>query len=370
MNKSLRVAFLLPSFSSGGTERAHLLVARGMIELGYVVDIVVCQPEGPFSSDVPEGAQIVDLGNNARSPLRGLMDYLQDRKPTAIVSALNEANLLALRAVRRIGGSFVLIMTVHNHFEAKWRHQHAITAPLRRYLFRWMYRNSNYVVTVSDAIRNSVLALGVSTEKVISIANAIDLGRLRREAGEAVEHPWISEKNEVPVVVAVGRLSAQKDLPTLIQSIRRCRDVRRLRLILVGDGPERERLVRFCQDWGATPYVDFVGHQKNPYKWMKASSLLVMSSRWEGYPLVLLEALSLGCEVVSTDCPSGPKEILERFQCGRLVPVGNVERLADAILEALGGRGMPPSDEELARYSPENVARRYAELFDRTISSR
>lgn len=157
---------------------------------------------------------------------------------------------------------------------------------------------------------------------------------LFKKANEPISHPFFVDGN-FPVVLAVGRLCVQKDFPTLLLAFALVRKELRCRLLILGDGEKRQELLDLAQKLGITEDLDMPGFVKNPYKYIKRASVFVLSSRWEGLPTVLAEAMACGCPVVSTDCPSGPAEILEGGKYGLLVPPGDPGKLAEAILKIL-----------------------------------
>src|SRR5262249_31436661 len=147
-------------------------------------------------------------------------------------------------------------------------------------------------------------------------------------------HPWLGA-GEPPVLLGVGHLRMQKDFPTLIRAFALARKNRRMRLVLLGEGSQRPRLHRMISSLGVGDDVYLAGYTDNPFSWMARASLFVLSSAWEGLPAVLIEAMACGCPVVSTDCPSGPWEILEGGKYGRLVPCRDPQNLAEAIIATL-----------------------------------
>ena len=203
----------------------------------------------------------------------------------------------------------------------------------------------------------------MARERVHTIYNPVVTGDLDRKAREPVEHPWIGGDGP-PVILAAGRLSAQKDFSTLLVAFARLLTRRPARLVVLGKGKRKPRLVSLARRLGVAEHVDFPGFADNPYAFMARASLFVLSSWYEGLPTVLIEAMACGCPVVSTDCLYGPREILEDGKHGPLVPVGDAEALAAAMARTLDA---PPRPEALReRASFFNAARaidRYEELL-------
>ncbi|MFP4696093.1 glycosyltransferase, partial [Thiohalospira sp.] len=177
-----------------------------------------------------------------------------------------------------------------------------------------------------------------------------------------VQHPWLIEST--PVVMGVGRLARQKGFDVLLPAFASLRRQLAVKLILVGEGAERAALQQQAEDLGIAEDVDLVGSVPDVFPWLRRASLYVLSSRYEGLPNVLIEALAAGAPVVSTDCPSGPREILEEGRLGPLVPVDDAEPLAAAMERTL--QRPPPAGEteaSLERFRSDRVAAQYLEFM-------
>jgi glycosyltransferase involved in cell wall biosynthesis len=195
--------------------------------------------------------------------------------------------------------------------------------------------------------------------------NPVTTDDLPRLAAEPLDHPWVAP-GAPPIVLGAGKLKPQKAFDVLLRAFSHMRARRPARLVILGEGPERSRLEALARKLGVAGDVALPGFAANPFAWMSRCGVFALSSAWEGLPGVLIQALACGCPVVSTDCPSGPSEILEPGGLGRLVAVGDTEALAAAIEEALTE---PPSTAEARRdrareFSVERIAPRYlAALF-------
>jgi glycosyltransferase involved in cell wall biosynthesis len=187
------------------------------------------------------------------------------------------------------------------------------------------------VIAISDGVAEDVAATAhLPRGKIQTIYNPVVAPDLMTRARAAVQHPWLAP-GAWPVVLGVGRLKPAKDFATLIRAFARVRRERGAHLVILGEGEERPALEALARELGVDADVDLPGFVENPQAWMSRASLLALSSRWEGLANVLIEALACGCPVVSTDCPGGPGEVLDRGAFGRLVPVGDHAALADAI---------------------------------------
>jgi glycosyltransferase involved in cell wall biosynthesis len=200
------------------------------------------------------------------------------------------------------------------------------------------------VVGVAGGVADTLARCTLLSRKAIAVAyNPVVTDDIFTKAAAPVSHPFLGAG--IPVVLGIGKLSPQKDFTTFLEAIALANGKQNLRAIILGEGIERQMLEARRTALGLDGIVDLPGFATNPYGYIAATNLFVLSSRWEGLPTVVIEALALGANIVSTDCPSGPREILGDDRFGRLVPVGDAAALADAILAALAA----PKDADAAR---------------------
>lgn len=333
---SRTVSLFVPSLGGGGAERVMANLANGLADRGRQVDIVLLQEMGSYLGDLRPEVRRVDLrSKTVRGGILPLARYLRSEAPAILLSALDYANVGALLARRLARIDTRVVPTVHiTHSEAA-AHERTMQYAVVRATMKWTYPWADAIVAVSqgaaeDMIRNT----GVPRALVRVIYNPVVTPRLVLLAREPLDHPWFAA-GEPPVVIGIGRLTAQKDFPTLLGAVSRLREQKNVRLVILGEGEERSHLEEMIGQLGLTQDVALVGFVENPFAYLARASLFVLSSAWEALPTVLIEALALGVAVVSTDCPNGPMEILGGGRYGRLVPVGNVDAMADAIQSAL-----------------------------------
>jgi glycosyltransferase involved in cell wall biosynthesis len=339
-------------------------LARGLLDEGCDVDIVVGDASGPARDRVPAAARVVDLrvAGVARA-LPGLVRYLRATRPAGLVAAKDHANLIALAAAGASRTHVPVVVSVHApHSEAwaapeRWRGR-AVPA-----LARLLYRGARAVVVVSEGIAEEVRAsIPAIAGRIVVVPNPVVDDGLDAEAAQRPDHLWFTARDR-PVLVCVGRLEPQKDVATLLDAFAQLRARCELRLVVVGDGSLRGELETRTSSLGIADDVDFVGAQASAAPYLAAADVVVLSSRFEGMPTVLIEALALGRRVVATDCPTGPRELLRGGEYGVLTPVGNSTALAKAIAGALTSDLPRVPDELLAPYRPRAAARRYLELL-------
>jgi len=363
--KAPRIAVFASFSGKGGVERMLVNLCEGLLAAGCAVDLVLVKSKSEHLQGLSPGVNVVKLkSSHTFGSVFGLAAYLRRVRPDAMLAAKDRAGRTAI-AARRLSGVptrivFRLGTTLSAALEGK--------SPLRKWLWylpmRLIYPAADGIVAVSGGVADDLSQItGLPPERFQVIPNPVITPRLAEMAREEVDHPWLS-KGELPVVLGVGRLTRQKDFPTLVRAFARVREKTPCRLILLGEGRDRQALEALAADLGVKEDVDLPGFAPNPYAWLSRASLFVLSSAWEGSPNALTEALALGTPVVSTDCPSGPREILAGGRVAPLVPVGDVEQMARAMEKVLAE---PPGREALVgaaeAYTVENSSRRYLELL-------
>ncbi len=365
-----RLTIFLPALYGGGAEHTMLNLAQGIAGRGHIVDLVLAQAEGPYLAQIPETVRLVDLGkgsivnrNRTLTRLPSLIRYLRDERPDAMLSALSRANLVAICASRIAGKPRRVVVNQQNTVSKDAPNFPDRLGRLAPRLARYIYRWADYVVGVSQGVVDDLVqSVGVPQHLVKVIFNPGITPELRKKAQEQLDHPWF-QPGESPVIIAVGRLSPQKDFPTLLKAFAQLHQTRQVRLLILGEGPERKTLEALAAQLGVEQDVALPGFVENPYPYMVNASVFVLSSLWEGLPTVLVEAMFCGPPIVATDCPSGPREILRNGEFGRLVPVGEPKALAEAIGAALDGKISRPPIESWQPYELETVVDQYVDIL-------
>jgi glycosyltransferase involved in cell wall biosynthesis len=230
-------------------------------------------------------------------------------------------------------------------------------------LVRYFYPWADCVVAVSKGVANDLVRFGkIPSERIRVIYNPIVTPEIQEKAKAVLEHPWL-EEGQPPVILSVGRLTAQKDFSTLIHAFAAVRQTHAARLLILGEGEERSSLEFLIRQLGLEQDVSLPGFVPNPYPYMVRAAAFVLSSKYEGLPGVLIEALYCGAPLISTDCPSGPREILANGKYGQLVQVGDVTTLAHAIQMALHGKIARPTQESWRHFEFEFVVNQYIHVL-------
>ena len=348
------IAFFLPTVRGGGAQRVIVNLVQGITERGIRVDLVLAAATGVFLDQLPAAVRLVDLrSNRLHRSLVPLASYLLREQPRFLVSSMSHANLIALWAARLARRNTPVVVTVHNTMSQSTGTGGRFSGALESRLLRAFYPWAARVVAVSRGAADDLARTsGLPRERVRVVYNPVITPAVMAAASQRANHPWLAP-GQPPLILGVGRLTAQKDFPTLIRAFAEVRKQLPARLIILGEGEDRPRLEALADELGVRPDVDLPGFRDDAMAFMAHSSLFVLSSAWEGLPTVLIEALAAGTRVVSTDCPSGPREILQDGRLGRLVRVGDPVTLADgahlcrdarAVHPRRGGRQLPPSD--------------------------
>lgn len=363
-NQHCDVAVLFAA-TGGGVQKMHVLMSNEIVRRGYRVDCWMPEAKGPYLTQLLPEIRLKVL--NSRHPIavfRGILRYLKRERPRAVLAAQEHIGSVSVIARWLSGMRFPLLVSSHIDFTGMRRDSRLLMRCLP-FLVWLAFPSADHIVTVSRGNERDLKAfLRRRSERISTIYNAVVHDDLHEKAARSPGHPWLDELGDVPVLLSVGNLVPQKDVPTLLRAFARLRQQRPARLIVAGTGYEADQYQNLARQLEITEDVDFIGFVDNPYAYMARSSLFVCSSAWEGFGNVIVEALACGCPVVSTDCPSGPSEILADGTFGRLVPVGDDAALAEAIAATLAA---PPDRNWLrqrgAHFTVERAIDQYLDML-------
>lgn len=367
------LALLMPNFEAGGAERVMLRLAQGLAEAGHTVHLIVLSDHGPYRSMLPTQhprLQVHSLqARRAWRAIPAMVRYLRREQPVAVLSALFHCNFLAVvsRAVARLlqgrRPSTRVVVTEHNTLDFV----RSLVSPLRWWVYerawRWTYPRADAVVCVSEGIAQGLgKALPQLQSKFHVISNPVVTNEMLRQSHAALDHPWV-RPGQPPLVLAAGRLIPAKGFDVLLTAFKLVQDKLPARLVILGEGPERQNLQARIEAMRMTDTAKLHGFAHNPYAWMRRCAVFVLSSRHEGLPGALIEAMACGSQVVATNCPHGPEEILENGLWGRLVPADDAPALADAIVATLQSTENLDATVRARAYNLETAVRRYSKIL-------
>ncbi len=371
----MKITLLCSNLHFGGIQRVVLNLADELSKRdGLSVDLALLHGKGEFLSMHSPAVNVVDLDCTSQplallSPFSRLAGYLRKAAPDVLLSFGNSTNCLAAwaRLLRRF--PFRLIVSERSAFGARMARDPKFHQWRRIVRTRFLYRWSDLCVCVSQGVADELVRLSVIPRKKAKVIyNPVDLPRLETLMREPVNHPWLrTGVKRPPVILGVGRLMRLKGFDTLIRGFVRLRRDLHVdsRLMILGEGSDRQRLETLARDLGVENEVCLPGYSPNPYACMRRSSLVALTSHYEGFANVLTEALGCGINVVSSDCPYGPREILGDGRWGRLVPTGDPETLAIAMRDTLDAP-LPAEDlkKRAAAFSVERFVDAWCDAID------
>lgn len=348
---SARKLAILMSFSgAGGVEKMMTnLIQEFAVRPGLEIELILIRCSGPYLDLIPAGVKVHKLKTgHSFTAIPELAKHFRHSRPDALLVAKDRAGRAAVRARAWAGMDFPITLRLGTNLSASLEHRSSISRWLRLAALPGVYRSIEHVVGNSQGVADDIKKLAALSDRQVSvIRNPVVTSRMLGLARQPTPHSWLEDS--VPVVIGMGRMTVQKDFSTLIKAFALARQKEIMRLIILGDGAERESLQNLVNELGLAENVLMPGHQDNPYAWLSRADLFVLSSRWEGSPNALTEAFALGVPCVSTDCPSGPAEILAGGRYGKLVEVGNLDQLAEAIIDSLHGEGAVEDREPILR---------------------
>jgi len=405
-----RIAFCLPAFDGGGMEQVTLLLIEGLVARGYQVDLILERKVGAYISRLPASVRVIELERASKFhayaqlisacpgdgvgelgkmlwpgrdylPLRrlpALVGYLRKTEPAILVAAHGRTPLLAIWA-REIAAVDTRIIVVEHSTPSRWLEVFRDRPAMHR---RWQYRHAlasrlypkaDAVAGVSEGVCDDLAAtLGLNRSLITTLYNPVVSDQLLALAAEDAPHAWFGD-DQPPVILAAGRLVREKNFAALISAFAKLREGRQkpVRLMIIGEGEERDALQAQIEGLALEDEVSLPGWIDNPYAYMRSSAVFVMCSLFEGLGIVLIEAMACGCPVVATDCPSGPREILDGGRYGPLVPMHDTQALARAIAATLDARpdaALPTARAEM--FSVDNALAAYQALIARVLGGK
>lgn len=352
-----KLCIYIPYYDNGGVERMLVNLANGIVALGVDVDFVVCDTSRPYLSKLSPHIHLLPL---AAPHLAETIRYLTTARPNAMLCAKESSLELALKAQKRGALDIPIYCRAVTNSSRQLQDKNVIVRWIRKLALKRYYRQVNGIIAVSRGVADDIREIsGISVEKIKIANNPVITPELATMSNEDISHPWLAA-GQPPVIIGIGRLSRAKNFPLLLEAFALVRKKMDCRLLILGEGRQRALLNQRASQLGLADDFMLPGFVENPYPYLKNAALFVLSSHWEGSPNVLTEALALGTPVVSTDCPSGPREILQEGRYGTLVPVNNAAALAQAMEETLRNPLSPQTLRSAAEsYNAENSARQY-----------
>jgi glycosyltransferase involved in cell wall biosynthesis len=356
------ISIVLPSLRGGGAERVSINLAKAMVALGHEVEFALLDARGEFLLHARRSFSVVDLKvKRARWAVPACASYLRSRRPQAVIAMMWPLSIIVPVAAGIARLDTRILVCEHSMISRQYRDWGLVHNLLLRASVAVGYRLAHRRAGVSDGVARDMASLArLSCSEVATLHNPVPKQSPGEQEIARADALWSSAG---PRLLTVGSFKPAKNYLLLLRAFATL-DLPGARLMVVGQGEGETELRALALELGIADRVIFAGFHTDPSAFYATADLFVLSSDYEGLPTVLIEALSFGLPVVSTDCPSGPAEILENGRWGRLVPVGD----ANALARAMGEAAAAPVDREAlkrraADFSPEIAARRYLELL-------
>jgi glycosyltransferase involved in cell wall biosynthesis len=372
------------SFNGRGVQRVFMNLVPELARRGHRVTLLTCRAQGALRGEALAGVRQVLLvprmpmrrrvwgalmhdwhyalatsGTPYLSRLPALVQFIESERPDVVISGGTRCNLLNAVARRAAAVTYQAALTEHNPLSGKAQRRS------RRWKLRsvvGLYPHADVVAGVSAGVSNELARL-LGRNDVPVLPNPVVTPEFRRQRTAPPPHPWLTD-GKGPVLLAVGALESRKNFTMLLRALTRLRERIPARLIVLGDGPERRKLERMAARLGIAGALSLPGFTANVAAYLASADAFALSSKYEGFGCVIVEALACGCPVVSTDCPYGPREILADGRFGRLVAADDATAMARGLEQALS---IQPDRrllvERAAQYSVERAADAYLTLL-------
>ena len=359
-----KIVLFVPNLEGGGAERMMVNLVNSFERKGFNANLLLARKTGPYVKLVNKNVKIFDLKISFLNPLflYHLFRFFKKEKPDIVLSAMTLPNVAVLLVKRLAMSSSKVYISERVAMGVQSKNSSSLKETLKPIVARLTYNWADHIIAISNGVsRNLIDTIGISEKKITTIYNPVVTSQLFKTYPKP-SHPFFNMNHRI--ILGAGRLVPQKDFKTLIHAFSMLVKQSDIRLIILGDGPQKKELAQLIEQLGLSEKISLPGYVEDLFAYMNHASLFVLSSRWEGFGNVLVEAMAMGCPVVSTNCPSGPAEILSDGKYGELVDIENPEALAKAISNALVKDKNEASLKERANaFSSDVISSLYLEIM-------
>ena len=363
MDKSICV--VTPSFNGGGAERIAVNLANYYAEMGRDVSIIAFMATGAYANQVSDKVKVIDLNSRARYVFFKLLGALKKQQSGLVLSVIRDSNIFV-----GLSSYFLKSKTIFREANTM---DAVMAMPLFKkniylFLMRQAYKRADKVIansedTKEDLLKNKV----VCSDKIQVIGNPVLVSDFEKLVTKQLSHQWLGVP-QYKTILNVGRLHRQKNQALLVNAFSLVyANFSNVRLVILGEGEEAESLIALIKQLGLDEVVTIIPFQQNPYPYYKAADVFILTSDWEGFGNVIVEAMASSTPIISTNCPGGPKMILNNGEFGSLIEPNNKEKLADAIIKELQNPSSPEaikrSKQRAMEYSLQQIAEKYLEII-------
>lgn len=362
-NNIPRICFYPGALNLGGVGRLTINLAAEMLAQGYKVDIFLTKYQGDYLDNIPKEVTLIKGKGGAIKSILAFAKYITKHKPDVIISSRDYLNFINIMVTKLVRSKTQVITSVHVDYSGMPEQKQTLRLKMLTYALKKLYPRADNIVAVSGGVAKDFShRFGYPYEEIDVIYNPTYQEENYNKESK-LEYQAFYE-TDLPIIIGVGRLNDQKNFSLLIESFEQVNKERKSKLIILGEGPNRKELENLIIDKNLQDQILLAGFVPNPIDYIKKSDVFVMSSSWEGFGNVIVEAMGTGISIVATDCPSGPAEILNDPKCGKLVPIHNKDEMSKAILELL--KNPLKSNNVIARakdFSVPTITSQYVKLI-------
>lgn len=360
------IAFIIPALNIGGAEKVTLSIIKNIDKKRYTPVLITMNSQGPLKNEIPSDVKLYDIDSlRFRYSVIRLMKLLKHLQPDCIFSTLSYASFIIIILKKLLGLRAKIIVRESSTVSCVLKQLPPYKARLFSLLYKKLYPIADMIIAQCENMKMDLLELlNINPEKIVRIYNPVDIDTVLTKANAFIPPEYKADELNL---VATSRLVESKGGDILLKAFNRLLKYKpTAHLYIIGDGPFKYKMMSICQRLRLEQKVTFMGLQINPYPYVKNADLFILSSRFEGFPNSLLEALVCGAKVVATDCESGPREILGDEEYGLLAKVNDEKSLCRKMKEYLeiesktGNRG---SD-----FSIDKIIEQYHRVFDSVLS--
>jgi glycosyltransferase involved in cell wall biosynthesis len=367
IDKNVNIAFIMPSFRGGGAERVFIDLAVKFYQEGHKVELIALSADGEYRSQVPDDLPIQILNHNkVILSIFTLIKLFRSKDRAVFITCLTHLNIVSALSWMFGGRKNKLIVTEHNNYTQEKKDLSGIKRRVWDFLVKFTYRRVDKVIAVSGGVKQDLChSLNIADEVIDVIYNPVDIEKIQHLAHNGTQHNRVTKTKQCFQIISMGRLVIQKRFDLLLEAFSiLLQTYPQARLIILGEGKLKNDLENLSYSLGIHDFVSFQGFEANPFVIVEQADLFVLTSDFEGFGNVIVEALALGKQIVSTDCPSGPSEILDNGKYGFLVPCGQPEEIAKAMSTIISGKQIFTGQKERAKDFNVDVSyEKYRDIF-------
>ncbi len=357
----MSIFLLVYSFRGGGAEKMMVQLGNELYQRDYDVELVLVRASGPYESMVNPSIPTIEIGGgNVLSIQYNLWRYLRRSDTDVLLSTMEIPNIVSTLATRPPNSIPVVLRIANINSKKERKGKYRLIPTLKRLT----YPRAESIITISDGVACDLSGItGINESEMKTVYNPAFDSEIPEKACEPIDHEWLNDEDK-QVVIGVGHLKRQKDFPMLLRAVHRLQEWEDVHLVILGEGDGKSRLIALAEDLGIHDRLSLPGFVDNPYAYMARADVFALSSAWEGFGNVIVEAMACGTPVVCTDCPGGPAEILKDGTYGPLVPVGDDKAMARAVRDQLADPTDPDLLQSRAReFSIERIVDEYEKII-------